>query len=521
MSKIKILLVAFSLFTTLSWADSCEYFSTPCCQTQCFYSSPGSPFFKYRIKEDKSSQSFMLFHPIFEQTAIRQSLWHNFAYNKTNCQTSAFQVIALYEQSTDSNKTANYFLPYLRCDNDPVRFVAGDNAGINSEDNERIHRERDIRAEWLGLPSDFSGYFSINPQRRASGFLLEYHTDLQQYWDIAFLEGYWLGVAIPVIGAENRLNLCQNNIKNPGSTFPHDIVEAFCQPCWNFAKVCGTRSSIGVADIEIRAGRAYCSKDYFQLVYYSGLSIPASPRQNAEYLFDSYLGYNGHFGFTVGLNAQIPLNCDTSCYAICFFANIDSIFLLHNKQCRTFDLRCKPWSRYMNFVRKNGSPDMICPGVNVLSLKMRCNPYNLTDFSCGWRVISRNLEFELGYSVWGHGDERLEYIKNWDEALGYHEWGIAGTQDPNSATAITASQSTISCLAPNDTEFTPITQCDIDLNSGRARSAINHKAHFSVGALHEGVNVNAFFGGGTFYEMAQENTALSRWGFWVKCGAIF
>jgi len=464
----------------------------------------------------------MLFHPAYQQIAIRQSLWHNFVYNKTNNQVNGLQLIALYEQSIDTKATAKYFLPFQKCDDDPTRFVAGDYAGINEEDSERIKRVRDIRAEWLGLPSDFSGYFSINPQQRQAGFIIEYHTDLDKFIDIDFLKGFWLGIAVPVIGAENKLNLEQWNVRNPNTQFPHDIVEAFCQPRWNFDKICCSRSTIGAAEVNLRVGRAYYSKNNFQLIYYTGLTIPASPRQDAEYLFDSYIGYNGHFGMEAGLNTQIVLNKDDSVYAICFFANLETVFLLKNKQCRTFDLNCKPWSRFMNFVRRDGPPDLTCPGVNVLTMKMRVNPHNMTDFSTGWRIKSEHVEFEIGYSVWGHGNERLEFVKNFDEAMGFQEWGVTGTYNPQiDVTATTASNSTINCQAANDQEFVPITQCDIDLNSGRARSAINHKAHFSLGALHEGINVNAFFGGGAFVELPQTNTALNRWGFWLKCGAVF
>ena len=86
---------------------------------------------------------------------------------------------------------------------------------------------------------------------------------------------------------------------------------------------------------------------------------------------------------------------------------------------------------------------------------------------------------------------------------------------------MTASQSNITCQAPNDAEFTSIGQCDIDLNSGRARSVICHKAHFSVGALHKDCHIDSFAGAGAFVELPQDSTALNRWGFWAKCGAVF
>jgi len=522
-------IICIGIFTLLSLTNNisrtCECpVDSSCCNDQCYYSYPnsGSPFYRYRIKEDKTSQSFMFFHPAYQQTAMRQSLWHNFVYNKTNEQSSAFQLIAFYEQSIDSKATAKYFLPFYKCDDDPCRFVAGDNAGISEQDSSNIRLNRDIRAEWLGLPSDFSGNFSINPQQRQAGCLLEFHTELERFIDLDFFKGFWLSLTVPLMSQENNLNLEQWNIKNPSTKYPHNIIESFCQPTWNFGKICRSHSSVGAAEVDIRFGRAYYSKNNFQLIYYTGFTFPTSPRQNAEYLFDSYLGYNGHWGMEAGFNSQIALSGDDSDYAVCFFANLDTVFLMKDKQRRTFDLRGKPWSRFLTFVRKDGPPDGICPGVNVLTFLMRVFPYNATDFSCGWRVTSDNFEAEIGYSVWGHGDERLEYIKDFNEATGYQEWGITGTFNPQVDTvAVTASESTICNQAANDHMFIPIGQCDIDLNSGRARSAICHKAHFSIGGMHKGCHINAFAGAGAFVELPQTNTAFNRWGFWIKCGSVF
>ncbi len=513
-----------ALMFNFNLTQASECYTDACCNDQCYFSYPnsGSPFYRYRIKEDKTSQSFMLFHPTYQQAAMRQALWHNFVYNKTNKQANAFQLISFYDQSIDTKATAKYFLPFRKCDDSPCRFIAGDHAGINKNDDATIRRNRDIRAEWLGLPSNFSGNFCVNPQQRHVGIIGEFHTDLEHYIDWDFVKGFWLSITVPIIAQENKLNLEQWNVRNPGIHFPHNIPEAFCQPSWNFGKICCSRSTIGVAEVDLRVGRAYYSKDNFQLIYYSGLSIPASPRQNAQYLYDSYIGYNGHLGIEAGLNTQIVLNKDTSSYAVCFFANLDTVFLMDNKQRRTFDLRCKPWSRFLPFVRKNGPPDITCPGVNVLTFLMRVYPYNATDFSCGWRITSKHFEAEIGYSVWGHGDERLEYVKNFDESTGYEKWGITGTYNPQiNDVAVTASKSNILCQAPNDPEFVSIGQCDIDLDSGRARSAICHKAHFSIGSLHKGRTINSFFGGGAYVELPQTNTALNRWGFWLKCGAIF
>ena len=85
------------------------------CCVDCYFEWADSPFYRYRILNDKTSQSFMFFHPAFQQISLRQSLWHNFAYQKPQDQKYAMQVIALYEESIDSKRVANYFLPFQKC----------------------------------------------------------------------------------------------------------------------------------------------------------------------------------------------------------------------------------------------------------------------------------------------------------------------------------------------------------------------------------------------------------------------
>src|SRR5207244_8999669 len=94
-------------------------------------------------------------------------------------------------------------------------------------------------------------------------------------------------------------------------------------------------------------------------------------------------------------------------------------------QLRTFDLVNKPWSRYMQYNRKNGPPNENIPGVNVLTLKTRVKPFGLFDFTMGMRVKTLHFEYELGYNIWGHAQEQL-YLREEFISQCRPEFGIAG-----------------------------------------------------------------------------------------------
>ncbi len=50
--------------------------------------------------------------------------------------------------------------------------IAGDTARTS------LNKLYDIRAEWLGLPSDFKGSYTLNPEQRQFGIVLENHQPL-------------------------------------------------------------------------------------------------------------------------------------------------------------------------------------------------------------------------------------------------------------------------------------------------------------------------------------------------------
>ncbi len=342
-----------------------------------------------------------------------------------------------------------------------------------------------------------------------------------KYSDWSFLRNSWVAAELPFMWVENDINLWQK-VLQPGpqnESLPQDICQAFNQPAWCFAKMGGKMNEKKLAEVRLVLGKNYLSKNHFEIDYYTSVIFPTGNGQNPEYTFSPVVGNNKHWGFGGGTDFQILLNRDISKYYVTFFFDFEVLALFHNMQCRTYDLKCKPWSRYLLFVDKC-RPGVTVPGVNVLTLRSAVTPYCYVDFSIGWRFEREWFEFEFGYNVWGHSNEKITLHQGFDRC-----WGIAGQgtieSECDGIVPATASRSTISCQTANDACFVPIRETDLELRSGEAHSSLNHTGHFALGGTRKRENYGIFAGVGFFGEWPEKNSALQIWGTWAKLGATF
>lgn len=467
-------------------------------------------YYEFIHNKTVSSHSFMFTRPVYYHLAMRKHLWHEFTHQPRGCAGIASQVIGYYQNSKAMEGNTKYFFP---CDNTCL-LVSGDN-------NEEDLCTRNVRAEWLYLSSDFKGRMTIEPRQRQAGASAEFLVDLSKYSDWSFLKGSWVAAELPFMWVENDINLIQK-IDRPGPQapeLPQDICQAFNQPAWCFAKMGGKMDEKKLAEVRLILGKNYLSCNHYEIDYYTSVICPTGNGQNPGYTFSPVVGNNKHWGFGGGTDFQILLNRDTSKFYGSFFFDFEVLALFHNQQCRTFDLRGKPWSRYLLFVDKC-QPGVTVPGVNVLTLKSAITPYCYVDFSIGWRLEHEWFEFEFGYNVWGHGNEKITLHEGFDRC-----WGIAGQgtipDECDIEVPATASRSTIGCQTENDPFFVPIRETDIDLRSAQAHSSLNNMFHCALGSTRRCENYGVFFGVGFYAEWPEKNSALKDWGTWAKVGTTF
>jgi hypothetical protein len=468
-------------------------------------------------KREVFARSFMYTKPAFYDVVMEQALWHDIEFNKPGRVRGGFQGIPFFQNSMSLDKNTRYFLMKGKTE----LLVSGD---ANTADLEI----RDIRAEWVGLPSNFRGILSVNPKQEQKGCLFEYNQDFRLF-DIRFLRDMYIMILLPVSVVKNNINLTQTNVVNPGTEFPRNIIEAFNQPTWCFSRIDNCqKKKIGVAELTIKLGTCYMSEEFFQLNYYAVLGIPTGNKQNGETMFEPVNGNNHHLGIGGGVNLQVPFNRDTTTFAFCGFVDLESVILIRNKQFRTYDLFDKPWSRFLMMNVIGATPNTDQPGVNYMTQKITAKPFNVVDFALGWRFHTPAMEAEIGYGIWGHPNERT----NLNQPAPFQIFGQNGTTPvvtdqplvfgiAGSAPGKTASKSTIAFKAPDDLVFVPIQTSDFDPQSGESYGGFTQRAFGSIGWINKGTNSDSILGAGWSVDVPFHNSFLQLWKVWIKLSVTF
>ncbi len=493
----------------------------------------------------RTSRSFLFPRPIYQNIPAVQNLWSNPNVQKEPV-CAAAQVTGLFQQSRHNKRLASYFL--LNCQ-ECISIIGDDAQGA---------AKRNVRAEWLNLPSDFSGLLILNPKQEQAACVLEYSHDLKVWFDWLQLQHLWIDVQAPIVIVKNNLRPTQITLQagTPLQGQPDTILAALNQPKWHFAKIDRTtKSKTALAELRCTLGTTLVRNDNFDASIYMALIIPTAKKQRAEFIFNPFVGINGHLGLVGGFCFETPvLPWNERPYALTFFFHIEGYYYWHNIQCRTFDLRrpidrgcscsdaisdCSPpydpdyglplpdilpieldcqdkqWSRYL-MLRRPGQIGTV-PGVNILTQRVRVFPHMTVDLSLGFRALYANVQLEIGYDLWARSAEQLELIKpSCETALfNFQHFGIAGRTPGRSA-----STSTINHQGPDDPEFVTIRQRDISLASGAYAGGSTNRAHVNLTYLGIG---NCFAGAGFYYEVPNRgrNTVFEDWGIWVNLGTAF
>ncbi len=466
-----------------------------------YLSASGPCFSAVEAPNQKFSRSFFFTHPVQQNIALKQALWHNLLYNKEK--KTAIEAAVFFQKSTKPLNISQYFLP-------PNRTSLLFSTALNA----------DVLPYWFNLPTNFSGTMALAPKQAQEGLMLEGRHTLGDLFDIDvcgvdFLKNWAAYWSIAFVHAKNNLHLTQSDVQNPGPTSNpvYDIVTAFNNPLWNYDKINGATSQGGVSEIRVGIATTLLGTERVHIATYSSLSLPTHTNISNVYLFNAEMGYN-HVGIVWGINFQVPLTREKEKYLLALTINLENNFLIRNHQYRTFDINLKPWSRFILMRKKDDPNDVLIPGVNVLTHKMLVKAHDVIDFSAGLRFTKGSFEIDAGYALWAYGGETCRFTASnpW-----IPDYGLAGTL-PNTS----ANGSTIKTRAANDPEFVTIAESNIDLKSGTMPPCFANKAYAAIGYKGIGDRFNTDAGLGFFVEVPHNVTdALSQWGLWFSAGVAF
>jgi hypothetical protein len=161
----------------------------------------------------------------------------------------------------------------------------------------------------------------------------------------------------------------------------------------------------GLADIEFKIGYEWLQHEPAHMETYLGLIIPTSNKQNGQYVFEPIIGRGRHagvmFGSSLGLDIWENAAGDKM---IRFELANHSEYLFDRHQIRSFDLKNKPWSRYIDLYANEEQAQeaaaltnpafgitLATPGINVLTQQVKVTPGLVHDINSAFITFLQNV----------------------------------------------------------------------------------------------------------------------------------
>lgn len=534
-----LLLILFTVLSTSLLANDC-------CRTECSV--------KTSCDCENTSRSYLAIRPMFlssspekvsgfrsDRLHAKEDGWHGTA-----------EVALFGSKTTNDLELARYFFPFCKTDlvaayydvdgTDPILPV-----------NPKIP---DLFTYHFNVITNeyFRSEISIRPEQSVIGAGFQWRKSLGMNDDQT--RGFFTSISFPIQRVSNNLNFKEDVINDGGGVAVVEglnpvanMTEAFQQEAWDYGKIkIGSQSKTGVADIEFKVGYEWIQEEPFHLESYLGMVIPTGNKPNSKVIFEPVVGNGRHWGITLGNSLGIEIwRSQTADRSLRMEYAGHTQYLFRNTQCRSLDLVCKPWSRYISMYRNQdeaitastfSNPRNILfatPGINILTMPIKVRPgfsHNMTTAgvfqSNGWRV-------EGGYNLYCRQSECIQLACPWQQGPAIKSFrvdgGSAGGQT-NPIRDITGNlrldQTLINTTigefprtALGDYKYNMITEDDLDLVSASSPSILTHTIYAAGGYTFD-CDYPTFFTVGGSYEFNQNNNAApERWALWGKLGLSF
>ncbi|MFC1870672.1 hypothetical protein ACFLXW_00205 [Candidatus Dependentiae bacterium] len=403
----------------------------------------------------------------------------------------------------------------------------------------------------------FKSKISIRPEQSVVGAGFQWRKSIGMNDDQT--RGFFTSVSFPIQRVSNNLNFKEKILNDGGGVItaatlnpPYfkpvaNMTEAFQQDAWDFGKIkIGSQSKTGVADIEFKVGYEWIQEEPFHLESYLGMVIPTGNKPNSQFIFEPIVGNGRHWGITFGnsLGIQIWEDQAHDRQLRMEYAG-HTQYLFRNTQCRSLDLVCKPWSRYMKMYRNQddaitastisdgiGTFTIPTPGINILTLPLKVRPGFSHNMTTAGVFLSKNWRVEGGYNLYCRQSECVQLACPWQQ--GPAIIGRAGeAQGSTNPVRDITGNARLDLIDPNTTagefprmalgdyKYNMITEDDLDLVSASSPSIITHTVYAAGGYTFD-CDYPTFFTVGGSYEFNQNNNAApERWALWGKLGLSF
>jgi len=347
----------------------------------------------------------------------------------------------------------------------------------------------DWLADNFGLPTDYQSSVSFEPRIDSFLFDLYFYLGFDAYlpglyfkvhapvlqtrWDLNFCEctqkdivgcacvdhacttPYWPGYFSSSISASSTYTFVGIECTNLVSTF-----EEYATGCGviddsniNLLPLCKARFSRcrmtqnGLADIQMSLGYNFLCNESYQSGAYLRAAVPTGNRPEGCYIFEPIVGNGKHWELGGGLQGRWTFWDDPECeQSLSVFIDGNVTHLFKTEQCRTFDLKYKPLSRYMLVSKftdnvtdlKAGATAGVAetpshqfahiysPLANITTFAVDVSINMQADLAIMFQWLSGNCGWDLGYEFWYRGCETIECNCNCPLPFEDNRWGLKG-----------------------------------------------------------------------------------------------
>lgn len=458
---------------------------------------------------DKSDRTYLSPRSPGANIAHQYTTWHEHVFGK-NCNKThtSFQLTGFYAESEKRKDLGKYF----GIGNGSNSFtVASVDAEVDTEFLMHNFDDTQINA---------SGTVKFSPRQETWGARLDFFQDIHLK-----CAKFFISASLPIVHVKRSMHMKVTNgqpTRAIGGTeytledffsgnFENTAEANNLQSRLEKAKIVGSHSETGLADIELDLGwKALCAKKYHLFVNL-GFTIPTSNKPDGEFLFEPIYGNGDHFGLGFGIDSGVTLWCKDKNH-VRFLAAGNYRFLFNNTQKRTVGIKITGQPQRLDhyapgFKLDQDAGSALFPLANILTQDVRVEPGSQIDALAGLSFKFCHITFDAGYNIFWRDRESVK-VKKWTDDTIYLASAGRDTADAYDA---------VSILANVDT---PINRANLDIASVTTPSLLSHKL-FSGLAYNCSIK-NRYpcsFGIGGSYEFANSNADLENWSIWLK--AIF
>lgn len=357
---------------------------------------------------------------------------------------------------------------------------------------------------------------------------------------------WYLDIDLPIQYVRNKFTISENVINDGGGIntavagvgipVVANMIQAFSQSDWLFGKVnnCCKLSKTGIADMEVKLGRQFVYTDQCMIAGYFGVLVPTSNSPCGQFIFEPVLGHGKHVGVMWGTEGgyEILSNCDDTWHFWLDYG-CHAMYLFKHNEIRSFDLKNRPWSRYISVYANqaqaaqadstgdvNVSKFLSTPGINVFTQCVQVTPGFQTNMTTAL-VFDHDCGFvgEVGYNLFFRQNECVQL--NWTEGPAIKAAIGGGATNP--VLDISDTPLLVPLFVPfANYSSSLINQADLDLQSAAHPTITTELLYFNLGYQWDNRCNPIYLGLGASYEFALKNYAvMNRWGIWGKFNVAF